>query len=77
MSYGSTTRRVAGSSLDASIGALSRHTAASADDCLAAEARFHPRSGPAAAASAERATSRSVRAAASRGAPHPGITHSP
>jgi len=67
MSYGSTAGRAAGSSLDASIGALLRHTAASADNCLAAETRFDPRSGPAAAASAERATSRSVRAAASRG----------
>ena len=70
MSYGSTAGRAAGSSLDASIGAL-LHTAASADNCLAAETRFDPRSGPAAAASAERATSRSVRAAASRGRPTP------
>jgi hypothetical protein len=71
MSYGSTARRAAGSSLYASIGALPRLTAARADDCLAAEARFDPQSGPAAAASAERATSRLARAAASRGRPTP------
>lgn len=72
MSHGSMARRAAGSSPDASIGARPRLTAARADNRLAAETRFDPQSGLAAAASAERATSRLGRAAASRGRPTPG-----
>ena len=71
MSHGITAGRSARSSLDASIGAAPRHTPARADGRLTAETRFDPQSKPAAAASAERATSRLGRAAASRGWPTP------
>ena len=53
-------------SLDASIGAATQYAATRADR-LRANTRFDPRSKPAAAASAERATSWLGRAAASRG----------
>ena len=69
MSHGITAERSAWSSLGASTGAVPRHTAARADGRLTAETRFDPQSEPAALASAERATSRLGRAAASRGWP--------
>jgi hypothetical protein len=56
------------SSFDASIGAAMRPVAGPADR-FQADTRFDPRSKPAAAASAKRATSRPGRAAASRGRP--------
>ncbi len=57
---------------DASIGVVSRLDVVPANDQLTAETRLDPQSGPAAAASAERATSRLGRAAASRGLPTSG-----
>lgn len=59
------------SSLHASIGAPLRHDAIVADERLDAETRFDPQRGPAAAARAERATSRLGRAAASQRIPTP------
>jgi hypothetical protein len=71
MSHSSLSAQWVLSSLDASVGATLGHDAVLADDRLTAETRFDPRSGPAAAARAERATSRLGRAAASQVLPNP------